>query len=176
VASSSEQGGPGRDGRTKAKPGNGWAALGGFLAACFAAAGLGGWIAAGAIPGWYATLEKPRFTPPNWVFGPVWTLLYLLMAVAAWLVWREPESGWRTKGLRLFWAQLALNVCWTAIFFGFHRVGLAALEIVLLWMAILATAYRFFRLRRAAGWLLVPYALWVAYAALLNWAIVRLSY
>jgi benzodiazapine receptor len=176
VASSSEQGKPGREKAAGTTPGRSWAALGGFLVACFAAAGLGGWIAAGAIPGWYATLEKPRFTPPDWIFGPVWTVLYLLMALAAWLVWREPESGRRTKGLRLFWAQLVLNVGWTAIFFGLHRVGVAALEIVLLWMAILATAYRFFRIRRVAGWLLTPYAVWVAYAALLNWAIVRMSY
>jgi benzodiazapine receptor len=151
-------------------------ALAGFLAACFVVGGVGAAITAPQIVGWYAGLAKPRFNPPDWVFGPVWSVLYGLMAVAAWLVWRERDSAGRTRGLALFWIQLGLNFGWVVIFFGLHRVGVAALEIVLLWMAILATAWRFFRIRRAAGWLLVPLAGWVGFAALLNWAIVKMSY
>jgi len=125
---------------------------------------------------WYRVLEKPAFNPPPWVFGPVWTLLYTLMGVAAWLVWRR---GLDTPGVRpalgLFIVQLVLNAAWSIIFFGLRRPLAAFVEILLLWTAILLTITWFFRVSRVAGWLLVPYIMWVTFAAVLNHAIVRLN-
>lgn len=134
------------------------------------AAGLVGSLAsAGGFTSWYATIEKPFFTPPNWVFGPVWTVLYVLMGVAAFLVWQNGLSR-RPVRIALTWflAQLVLNALWSPIFFGLHRIGLALFVLVLLWAAIVATMRRFFEVSRPAGWLLVPYLLWVSYAAVLN--------
>jgi benzodiazapine receptor len=143
-------------------------------------------LAAGAIgslavrdPGfssWYAALQKPGFTPPGWVFGPVWTVLYLLMGVAAFLVWQK-GLGTRVVRIALLWflVQLALNAAWTPVFFGLHRIGLAVAVIVLLWAAILVTMYYFFRVARSAGMLLVPYLFWVSFAAVLNAAIWHLN-
>lgn len=128
-----------------------------------------------SIGGWYATLAKPAWTPPNWVFGPVWSLLYLAMAVAAWLVWRQVGFPRAASALNLFGVQLVLNVCWSAIFFGAHRPGLAFAEIVVLWLAILATMVAFRSLSRPAAWLLAPYLAWVAFAATLNFSIWRLN-
>ena len=128
------------------------------------------------IDGWYATsVVKPSFTPPDWVFGPVWGVLYLSMAVAAWLVWRE--TGW--PGAQTPWAfwvvQLALNLGWSFLFFGLHRPGWALAEIALLFVAIAATAREFRRTSPLAAWLLAPYLVWVFYAGLLNFAIWRLN-
>ncbi len=128
-----------------------------------------------SIPTWYETLNKPSWTPPNWVFGPVWTTLYILMGVAAWLVWRRGGFAAAALPLSLFLVQLALNAAWSGIFFSWHRPGLAFLEIVILWFAILATLVLFWREKPAAGWLLVPYWLWVGYAAALNGAIWRMN-
>jgi len=118
---------------------------------------------------WYATLAKPFFTPPNWVFSPVWTVLYLLMGIAAFLVWRKGlvSAGVKTA-LAWFLVQLSLNALWTPVFFGLHRIGPALVVIVLLWAAIVATMRRFLRISRLAGVLLVPYLLWVSFAAVLN--------
>ena len=107
------------------------------IVVCFGAAGIGSMLTAPSIGGWYATLLKPAWTPPNWVFGPVWSLLYLAMAVAAWLVWRQVGFPRAASALNLFALQLVLNVCWSAIFFGAHRPGLAFAEILLLWLLIL---------------------------------------
>lgn len=119
---------------------------------------------------WYDGLLKPTFNPPTSVFGPVWTVLYALMAVAVWLVWRgrHGDAAMRRTALRLFWVQFALNLVWSPLFFGLHSPGLAFVDICLLWMAVLATALAFGRVRPLAGYLLVPYVLWVSFALVLN--------
>ncbi len=138
--------------------------------------GLGGAATAPAIPSWYQGLTKPAWNPPNWVFGPVWTLLYILMGVAAWLVWRR---GWGNPqvqvALAIFGVQLLLNLFWSLIFFGLRSPGWAVLEIVVLWGFILATAIQFYRLESVAGLLLIPYQLWVTFAAALNAAVWQLN-
>jgi tryptophan-rich sensory protein len=125
-----------------------------------------------SVATWYPTLAKPAFTPPSWVFGPVWTLLYALMGIAVWLVGRR---GWATRGVQraigLFAFQLGLNGLWSFAFFGFQSPSSGFIVIVLLWVTLAATTWQFFRLQRTAGWLLVPYLLWVTYAAALNGAI-----
>lgn len=147
-------------------------ALIGWLALCFAATGTAAFV---SIDGWYAALQKPSWNPPAWVFGPAWTVLYISMAVAAWLVWRE--GGWKAQGraLGLFLVQWVLNALWTPLFFGLHRPGLAFAEIVILWLAIAATLAAFWRINKVAGALLVPYLAWVTFAAALNFAIWRLN-
>lgn len=141
-----------------------------IAAATFAVAAL----AAQFRPGeWYVQLHKPAWTPPDAVFAPVWTLLYAMMALAAWRVWCT--TGWKHAALALYGLQLALNGAWSWLFFGQHRLGWAALEIVLLWLLIVATLVTFWRVRRSAGWLLVPYAAWVGFAVALNAAVWRLN-
>ena len=137
----------------------------GWLALCFAAAAFGGLFPPGE---WYAELERPVFTPPDWLFGPVWTLLYLLMGVAAWRVWRI--AGWDGARLALsvFLLQLLLNALWSVLFFGLQSPGLALLEILFLWVAIVATIGLFARIDWGAAVLLLPYLLWVSFAAILN--------
>jgi benzodiazapine receptor len=129
-----------------------------------------------AIPGWYASLKKPSFNPPNWVFGPVWTLLYALMGISAYLVWNR---GWEKKEVRIalviFGIQLILNTLWSFIFFKFQSPGWALVEIIVLWLAILVTVLNFMKISKPAGWLLVPYLLWVSFAAFLNFSIFRLN-
>lgn len=150
----------------------GYWALAGWIALTYGAAATGVFVSTG---GWYAGLVKPAWNPPGWLFGPVWTLLYAMMAVAAWLVWRE--GGWKTRKreLGLYLLQWALNALWTPLFFGMHRPGLAFVEIIVLGLTLLATMMAFWRVRRAAALLLAPYALWVAFAAALNFAIWRLN-
>jgi benzodiazapine receptor len=148
----------------------------GFLAACFLVAGVSSTFSVAAIPHWYAALNKPWFNPPNAIFGPVWTLLYALMAIAAWLVWKAPgKSALRTAALRIFWLQLFLNFAWSWIFFHQHQLAGALLEIAVLWLAILAATILFLRVTRLAAWLMLPYLGWVAFAAVLNFAIWRLN-
>jgi tryptophan-rich sensory protein len=124
---------------------------------------------------WYYSLNKPPLNPPGWIFGPVWTVLYLLMAVAAGLIWSQ--AGWnRASGaMTLFFGQLILNAAWSPLFFGLKSPGLALVDIVLLWGAIVATMISFFRLRPLTGWLLVPYLAWVTFATYLNFMIWRLN-
>ena len=145
------------------------------IAICFGAAGLGSLFTTPSTGAWYVTLRKPAWTPPNWLFAPVWSVLYLGMAIAAWLVWRRAGVSGAKLPLVLFALQLVLNVCWSAIFFAAHLPGLAFAEIVLLWLLILAAAISFWPVSRAAGWLMVPYLLWVAFAAALNYSIWRLN-
>lgn len=147
-------------------------ALLGWLALTFAASATGVFVSTG---GWYAGLAKPPWNPPSWLFGPVWTTLYVLMSVAAWLVWRE--GGWRAqkRALGLYLVQWALNALWTPIFFGMHRPGLAFAEILALDAAVLGTLIVFWRVRRLAGLLLAPYALWVLFATILNGVIWHLN-
>jgi tryptophan-rich sensory protein len=150
-------------------------ALLGFVFICLAAAAIGGSLTASSVGGWYQTLAKPALTPPDWVFGPVWTTLYLMMAVAAWLVWRR--GGWRAQRgpLVLFFIHLAINVAWSGVFFGLQSPGGGFAVIVLLWLAIVATAAVFWRHSRAAALLLMPYLVWVSYASYLNFAIWQLN-
>jgi benzodiazapine receptor len=136
---------------------------------------VGGGIAIGYLtaPGdWYAGLAKPSFNPPNWVFGPTWTILYVLIAVAGWRVWRIDSSGWT---MRLWWVQLALNFLWTPAFFGAHRIGLALAVILLLLSVIVAFIALSWRQHRTSAWLFMPYAAWVGFASLLNAAIFALN-
>lgn len=144
----------------------------GWLAASFAA----GWIGSRWMPGeWYAALAKPAWNPPNWIFGPVWTALYALMAVAAWRIWRQAGFGGAGVALGLFIVQLVLNALWSYLFFGLHRIDWALADILALWAAILAVLVLFWRLQAAAGALLVPYLAWVGFAAVLNHALWALN-
>ena len=152
-----------------------WIGLLTWLGLCFAVAGVSGRWTASEVAGWYSTLVKPSISPPNWVFGPVWTLLYTLMAVAAWQVCLLPASTLRTWGLALFLAQLALNFAWTFLFFRQHAIGGALAELLVLWTAIGATTIVFDWLSPSAAWLLAPYLAWVTFAAVLNTAYWRLN-
>jgi len=143
-----------------------------WMAICFVAPALGIF----AMPGeWYASLRKPSWNPPGWIFGPVWTALYAMMAVAAWLVWRRGGFAAQRRALTMFLVQLALNAAWTPLFFGLHWPGVAFAEIVLLWLAIGATLFAFRPVSRVAAWLLVPYLAWVSFAAVLNFELWRLN-
>ena len=146
-----------------------------FLAICFGTAAVGAQFTFSSVNGWYQTLVKPSWTPPDWVFGPVWSFLYFLMALAGWLVWRRCGiTGARTAWF-LFGAQLLLNAAWSGIFFALHSPGGALVEIVLLWMAIAATTLAFWTRYRLAGWLFVPYLSWSSFAAFLNLTIWRMN-
>ena len=151
-----------------ARPKDGWLALVGWM---LLLVGLG--AVTGMLFGpdaWYRTLLKPTWNPPSWLFGPVWTALYALMAVALWLVRREQETDEpsRQRALALFAIQFLLNLAWTPLFFGLHSPGLAFLEICVLWIALLSTMLAFGRVRALAGYLLLPYLLWVSFALVLN--------
>lgn len=137
--------------------------------------GVGGWVTAPEIPAWYAGLTKPSFNPPNWLFGPVWTTLYILMGISFYLVWKQPVSKERNRALLLFTVQFILNFCWSFIFFGMHETGWALAEMIVLWIMILITIFSFIRFSATAAWLLVPYILWVSFAMVLNAAIWRLN-
>lgn len=150
-------------------------ALLGFIGLCLAVAAIGGAVTATSVGTWYAGLAKPSFNPPGWVFGPVWTALYLMMAFAAWRVWRARGFAGARAALGAWALQLALNLGWSLLFFGARMIGAALAEIVLLLAAILATAFLFWRIDRLAGALLAPYAAWVAFATLLNAALWRLN-
>ncbi len=152
-----------------------WLGLIMFLIICLGAGGLGAMATTPEIEGWYKTLEKPAWNPPDWVFGPVWTTLYGLMAIAAWLVCKK--AGFRSAAmpLTLFAVQLLMNIAWSWIFFAAHQPGWAFAEIVILWLAILGTTVAFFRESTFAGWLLVPYLAWVSFASVLNFTIWRLN-
>ncbi|WP_425450015.1 TspO/MBR family protein [Virgifigura deserti] len=149
----------------------------GFVGLCLAIGWIGSRVTEPALGDWYAALAKPSWTPPNAVFPVVWTVLYIVMAVAAWLVWRERTYMYTAIALpmTLFGLQLALNCAWSVLFFGLRSPGLGLIEIILLLAAILATMVTFGRVRPLAGWLLLPYLLWVGYAAALNFAIWRMN-
>ena len=149
--------------------------LGGFVALCLAILAIGGWVTADSVGTWYRTLQKPVFNPPDWVFAPVWTLLYLMIALAGWRVWRRVGLSGARAGMVAYLAQLALNLAWSFLFFGDRMIGIALAEIVLLLVSIGFNAVLFWRIDRLAGWLLVPYAAWVAFACVLNFALWRLN-
>jgi len=133
---------------------------------------IGSIFTAPAIQGWYAGIVKPAINPPSWLFGPVWTILFALMGVAAFLIWRKGLERRDVKiALGIFLGQLILNTLWSVIFFGFESPGGALLEIVFLWLAILATIIAFARISKLAAWLLAPYILWVSFALYLNYTI-----
>ncbi|OLY93361.1 TspO and MBR related proteins [Cnuella takakiae] len=118
---------------------------------------------------WYRQINRPSWNPPGWVFGPVWTLLYILMGIAFYLVWKNNSADRLKKPAMTFWIiQLVLNFFWTLIFFGAHETGWATLEIIVLWIFILLTILAFFRINKTAGWLMVPYLLWVSFATALT--------
>lgn len=151
-------------------------ALAAFVALTFSAAGIGSAFTARSVRTWYVTLRKPAGNPPSSYFGPVWTTLYFLMAIAAWNVWRV-GGGWdgATPAITLFLIQLALNAAWSVIFFGLRSPGWALIEIILLWIAVLATMILFCRISTFSGALIVPYFAWITYAAYLNAGIWRLN-
>ena len=144
----------------------------GFFAACFAVSTTGAFFRPGD---WYERLAKPRWRPPNWLFPPAWAVLYAMIAVSGWLVWREAGFAGAAVALGVYGVQLVLNAAWSAIFFGMRRPDLAFGEVVLLWLSILATIVAFYPTHAGAAWLLVPYLAWVTVAAALNLSIWRLN-
>lgn len=159
-----------------------WLAV--FVVGSLAAGLIGSFFTFESIPTWYAGLSKPSFNPPNWVFGPVWTLLYVMMGVSAFLVWtsktgaRKQTAGERNQkffAIGVFVVQLVLNALWSILFFGVKNLGLAFAEIVLLWLSIAACIYLFRRFSTNAALLLVPYLCWVSFASLLNYSVWMLN-
>ena len=143
---------------------------------CQSAGIIGSIFTANSIPTWYAELAKPKFNPPNWIFAPVWTTLFVLMGIAAFLVWSKGLGRRDVKmALGIFVTQLVLNTLWSIIFFGLQNPGLAFIEILLLWLVILATIMAFYKISKPAAWLLAPYILWVSFAVYLNYSIWQLS-
>lgn len=146
------------------------------LVVTLAVGALAGIATAGQTSGdWYINLEKPAYQPPAWLFSPVWTTLYVLMGVSLYLVWKQPASRERNISIGVFVAQLVLNFLWSFIFFKWHLLEMAVIEIVVLWVLILATIIRFGKQSRPAAWLLVPYIAWVSFAAVLTFDINRLN-
>lgn len=146
-----------------------------WIMLCLAVGGLGAFATTPEIGGWYQTIRKPSWNPPNWIFGPVWTTLYIMMAVAAWLVWRKAGFRHASKPLGLFLLQLILNFAWSFIFFRYHQPGWAFVEIVALWLAITATIVAFLRVSTPAALMLLPYLGWVSFASILNFTIWQLN-
>ena len=133
--------------------------------------GLGGYFTFLSVETWYQTLNKPSFNPPDWIFGPVWTTLYILMGIAIWLVWKNKPSKIRTTSIRIFWLQLFFNIFWTYLFFGIQRIDLGFFEIIFLIFLISLNIIYFFKINKNASYLLVPYLIWVLYASILNYNI-----
>jgi len=146
------------------------------LATCFVAGFIGSLTTRAAIPSWYSLLQKPFFTPPNWLFAPMWFLLYVLMGISAFLVWRKGIKEFRVReGLIIFLIQLLLNMLWSYAFFGLKSPLWGIIVIVPLWTAILLTMINFYRVSKTASFLLIPYILWVSYATVLNFSIYLLN-
>ena len=146
-----------------------------FMAICLAAAGAGAIFTSGSVSQWYPMLQKPSWTPPSWLFGPVWTTLYLMMAIAAWLIWRKRRTEKVRGAFVLFAFHLALNAAWSPLFFGLQNPLAGLLDIIPLWIAILLTLLSFWKISLLAGVLLVPYWLWVSFATALNYAIWQMN-
>lgn len=143
---------------------------------CLFAGYIGSLFTRPFIPTWYATLKKPPFNPPDWVFAPVWTSLFILMGVSAYLVWHKGLQNKEVKvSLSIFGVQLVLNVLWSFLFFGLQSPIYAFAEIAILWAAIVLTVINFYRISRTAGLLLLPYIIWVTFAAFLNFSIWRMN-
>ncbi len=146
-----------------------------FIAVCFAAAAAGAFFTSSSVSDWYPMLRKPSWTPPSWLFGPVWTVLYLMMAIAAWLVWRKAGWDYAAWALGLFAFQLALNAAWSPLFFGLKSPLAGLLDIIPLWAAILVTLLSFCKISPIAGLMMIPYWLWASFAAALNFAIWKMN-
>jgi tryptophan-rich sensory protein len=146
------------------------------IGVCLLAGVIGGLFTSSSIPTWYAALNKPAFNPPNWIFGPVWTLLYILMGVSLFLVWQKGLKNKKAKtAVTIFGIQLALNTLWSILFFGLKSPILGLGEIVVLWAFILLSIIKFSKISKTAAWLLLPYILWVSFAAVLNLSIFLLN-
>lgn len=140
-----------------------------------AVGGLSGFFTVSAIPGWYQTIQKPTWNPPNWIFGPVWTTLYVLMGIAMYLVWIRPRTPERQRALWVNALQLVFNFFWSLIFFNMHAIGWALVEIAFLWGLIVWTMFAYDKVYTPAAWLLLPYIVWVTFATILNFTIWRLN-
>ena len=139
-----------------------------FVTLCLLVSAAGGAVTATSVDTWYKALAKPTFNPPDWVFAPVWTTLYFLMGVSGWRIWRRRTSRATRGALAVFGLQLLFNFAWSVLFFGFQRIDLALIDIVILFVAIVANMILFWRIERLATLLLVPYVAWVAFAIVLN--------
>lgn len=133
---------------------------------------IGSFFTAPAISGWYTALQRPSFSPPNWLFGPVWITLYILMGISVYLVWQKIEKNKTARGaLWLFWIHLFFNAIWSIIFFGLQNPGLAFINIIIIWLLIIALIVKFWQINRWASYFLIPYLLWVSFASVLNYFI-----
>lgn len=137
-----------------------------FLPLCVGV--VAGMFTSQAVPTWYATLNRPFFNPPNWVFGPVWTTLYILLGISFFLIWKEEATKARDLAIKVFLIQMLLNFAWSFIFFYFNLIGAALIEIILLWISIALMIYLFYKIKRFAAYLNIPYFLWVSFATILN--------
>jgi translocator protein len=149
-----------------------WLVLAALIALCLGVGAVAGFATSQSIDTWYVTLVKPSWTPPNWLFGPAWTVLYIMMAIAAWLVWKMGDAK---HALKIWAGQLALNFSWSFLFFGAQSPGLGLINIIAMWLAIAATIFAFAFKSRLAAFLMVPYLCWVSYATALNIAIYTLN-
>lgn len=147
------------------------------IAICLFVGGLGGFATSGEVTTWYLTIQKPTWNPPSWVFGPVWTMLYVLMGVALYWVWQAENVSKQDKqnAITIFIIQLIFNCLWSFIFFKWHAIGWALVEIILLWSAIIATIFFFHKVKKLAAWILLPYLAWVSFATFLNFTIWSLN-
>jgi tryptophan-rich sensory protein len=136
--------------------------------------GISGYFTASNIESWYVTLNKPTFNPPNYLFGPVWTSLYVLMGISFFLIWNSAKVN-KNKLIGLYLFQLSLNFLWSFIFFKFHAIGIAAIEIIILWLSILIMIIQFYKCNKWAGLINIPYLLWVSFASILNMSIYLLN-
>jgi len=137
---------------------------------------IAGLFTASSVKGWFITLDKPSFNPPGWLFAPVWTILYILMGIAFYIIWTKvADANLKRKAMLFYFVQLVLNFCWSFIFFYAKQPGWALVDIILLWLLIVGTIYWFSKISKTAAWLLVPYILWVSFATVLNFAIWRLN-
>jgi tryptophan-rich sensory protein len=135
-----------------------------------------GFFTISGVSSWYQTINKPSWNPPSWIFGPVWTTLYIMMGISLFLVWKSDSAGMLKKiAIALFAAQLILNFFWSFIFFNQRQIGWALVEIVVMWVVILLTIFAFARVNKTAAWLMVPYVSWVSFATILNYTIWKLN-
>ncbi|MFC1700847.1 TspO/MBR family protein [Patescibacteria group bacterium] len=133
---------------------------------------IGSFFTVSAIPVWYASLQKPSFSPPNWIFGPVWITLYILMGISIYLIWQKAVENKEANGVMiLFWIHLFFNAIWSIIFFGLQSPGLALINIIIIWLFIIVLLFKFYRIHKLAFYLLLPYLAWVSFASLLNYFI-----
>jgi benzodiazapine receptor len=146
------------------------------IAICLLAGAVGSIFTVSSVNSWYLTLVKPSFNPPSWLFAPVWTILYIMMGISLYLVWKKGTKAKEAKkGMRLFFTQLWLNLFWSLLFFGIRNPLVALIEIIILWIMILMTMIIFYKLEKKTVYLLIPYLLWVTFATILNFAIVLLN-